>query len=67
MFFNYFLDLVVVCKYIEPKYGRTRTRDLISTVRVVSFTTFMFSINVLKHLFIKNFKGSHFFKVLLDK
>ena len=38
MFFNDFFNLVLVCKDIEPRYGRTRTRDFFLTVRVVSFT-----------------------------
>ena len=54
MHFNDFFNLVLFCKDIEPKYGRTRTRGFFSTVRVVSFTTCMLSINFLKHLFIKS-------------
>ena len=38
-FFNGILNLVLVCKDIEPRYGRTRARGLLSTVKVVSFTT----------------------------
>ena len=48
-----FLNLVLVCNDIEPRYERTRTRGFCSTVRVVSFTMCMLSINLLKHLFIK--------------
>ena len=51
--FLYFFNLVIVCEDIEPRYGRTRTRGLFSTVRVVSFTTCMLSINLLKHVYIK--------------
>ena len=51
--FNDFLNLVVVFKDIEPGYGRIRTRDFFSTVRVVYFTACLLSIKLLKHLFIK--------------
>ena len=53
MFFNDFFNVVLVCKDIGPRYGRTRTRGFFSAVRVVSFTTGMLSINFLKNLFIK--------------
>ena len=52
MFFNNFLNLVLVCKDTEPRYGKTRTRGFFSTIRVVS--TCMLSINFLKHLLIKS-------------
>ena len=61
MFFNDFFNLVLVCKDIEARYGRTRTRDFFSTVRVVSLTTCMHFINLLKHLF-KKLQGSHFLR-----
>ena len=32
MFFNDFFNLVLVCKDIEPRYGRTRARDFFSIV-----------------------------------
>ena len=51
--FNDFFNLVLVCKDTEPRLGRTRTRSFFSTVRTVSFTTCMSSINLLKYLFIK--------------
>ena len=67
MFFNKFLDLFLVCKDIEPRYGRSSTRGFYSTVRVVSVTTCMLFINLLNHLFI-NFQGSHILRrFLLDK
>ena len=50
MLVNDFLNLVLVYKNIEPRHGRNRTRDFFSTVRVVSFTTCMLSIDLLKHL-----------------
>ena len=34
MFFNDFFNLVLVCKDIEPRYGRTRTRGFFSTVKI---------------------------------
>ena len=44
MLFNEFFNFVLVCKDIEPRCGRTRTRDFFSTVtRVVSFTTISFT------------------------
>ena len=36
MLFNNFFKLVLAFKDIEPRYGRTRTRDFFSIVRVVS-------------------------------
>ena len=54
MFFNDFFNQALVCKDIEPMYGRTSTRDFFSTVRVVSFTTYMLSINLSKHLLVKS-------------
>ena len=61
MFLDDLFNLVLVCKDIEPKYGRTRTREFFSTVRSVSFTTCMLFKNLLKHLFIKC-SGLPFFK-----
>ena len=52
--FNDFFNLVLVCKDIKPRYGRTRTRGFFSTVRIVYFTTCILSINFLKHFFIKS-------------
>ena len=54
MFFSDFFNLVLVCEDIEPRYGRTRTRDFFSTVRVVYFKICMLSINFLKHFLIKS-------------
>ena len=47
--------LLTVSLMVFYRYGRTRTRGFFSTVRVrvVSFTTCMLSINLLKHLFMK--------------
>ena len=45
MFFNDFFNLVLVCKDIELRYGRTRTNGIFSTVRIVALTTCMLSIN----------------------
>ena len=61
MFFNDFFNQALVCKDNEPRYGRTSTRGFFSTVRVVSFTTYMLSINLLKHLLVKS-SGEPFFK-----
>ena len=36
MFLNDFFNLVLVCKDIKPKHGRTKTRGFFSTVSVVS-------------------------------
>ena len=55
MLFNDFFNLVLVCKDIEPRYGRTRTRGFSSTVRVVSFTTCMLSNNFFKAFIYKIF------------
>ena len=56
-----FLNLVLVCKDVEPGYGRTRTGGFFSAVRVVSLTTCMLSISLLEDLFIKC-SGLPFFK-----
>ena len=53
MFFNDFLNLALVCKDFEPSYGKAMTGGFFPTVKVVSLTTCMLSINLLKHLFIK--------------
>ena len=53
-------NLVLVCKDIEPRYGRTRTREFFSTVRSVSFTTCILFKNLLKQLFIKCSRWSFF-------
>ena len=39
MFSNDFINLDLVCKDIEPRYGKTRTRGFYSTSRVVFFIT----------------------------
>ena len=39
--FTDFFNLVLVCKDIEPRYGRTRTRGFFSTVRVVYFQVYV--------------------------
>ena len=67
MFFDGFLNLVLVCKDIELRYGRTRTREFFPTVRVVSFTTCMLSINFLKHLSIESLGEQNFKNFFLDK
>ena len=41
MSFNDVFNLVLVCKYIEQRYGRTKTRGFFSTARVASFTTIL--------------------------
>ena len=51
MFFNDFFNLVLVSKDIEPSNGRTRTRGFLSTVRVISLTTRMLSINLVTNSF----------------
>ena len=62
MFFNNLLNLVLLCKDMELRYGRIRTGGFFSTVRVVSFTTLrLLSIIFLKHLFIK-LSGKSFFE-----
>ena len=38
MFFNDFFNLVLVCKDIEPRYGRTWARSIFSTFRFWNFT-----------------------------
>ena len=48
-YFNGLFNLFVVFKDIESRNGRTRTKGFFSTVRVVSLTTCMLSINLLKH------------------
>ena len=53
MFFNDFFNLILVCKDIEPRYGKTRAKGFFSSVRVVSFTTCVLSINLLKHKIFK--------------
>ena len=50
MFFSNFFNIFLVCKDIKQRYGRTKTRDVFLTVRVVSY---ILSINLLKHWFIK--------------
>ena len=47
------IPAVLVCKDIELRYGRTKTKHFFSTVRVVSLSTSASSINLLKDLFIK--------------
>ena len=61
MFCNDFLNLVLVCKDVEQRYGRTRTRGFFSTVRLFTFTSSMLAISFLEHLFLK-FSGYSFFK-----
>ena len=56
MFMNDFFNLVLVCKVIEPSYGRTRTRGFFSILRVVPLTTSVLSINLLKHFRVAIFK-----------
>ena len=56
MYFNDLLKLVLVYKDIEPRNGGTRTKGFFSTVRVVSLTTCMLSINFLKHFKVAIFK-----------
>lgn len=51
--FNDFFKLVLVCKDFEPIYERTIRWSFFPTVKVVSSTTYMLSMNHLKHLFIK--------------
>ena len=41
MFFTDLFNLVLVCKDIEPRYGKTRATVFFSAVRVVSFNTRM--------------------------
>ena len=38
MVFNDFLNLVLVCKDIEPRYGRARTRGFFSMLRIAPLT-----------------------------
>ena len=63
MFFNDFFNFVLICKDSKPRYIRTGTIGIFSTVRVVSFTTFLLSINFLKHLFIKLSRQPYFKKI----
>ena len=60
-------NLAQVYKDIELKYGRTRTKDFFSTVRVVSLGSRMLYINLLKHLFIKFSEQSFFKKICFIK
>ena len=67
MFSNDLFNFVLNCKYIEPRYGRTKKRGFFSIVRIVSFTICMLSINFLKHLFIKSSEKPFLRKFLIDK
>ena len=53
MIFKVLFYLALVCKDIEPRYEMTRTKDFFSTERVVSLTTCILSITLLKDLFVK--------------
>ena len=53
MVFTDFFNLVLVFKDVELRYGRTRARGFLSTVRVVFLLPCMLTIKLLKHLFIK--------------
>ena len=54
--FNDSFNLVLVCKDIEPRNGRTRTRGYFRTFTVVSLTRYMLYLNFLKHSFIKSLR-----------
>ena len=60
--FNACCSLVLVCKDIIPKYGKTRTKGFFPTVGTFSLTKSTLFKNFLKHLSIK-FLGNHSFEI----
>ena len=59
-------NLVIVCKDITPKYRRTRSKNLFSTVVTFSLTMWILSRISLRHLSIK-FSGYQFLRSILFK